>query len=221
MNTTVVKLSDVLGKVRASEQEGRRRLQESAPRVTLTERHTAGAMLLPSREAMLDRLPKKAVACEIGVANGDFSAAILQLAEPSILHLVDAWDDPRYAADFAVVEYGFRNKILDGTVKIHRGFSTDRLPEFPENYFDWVYIDTDHSYATTARELEICVRKVKPEGLIAGHDFCTGNVVTPYPYGVIEACLEFCEREEWGFKYLALSPDGHFSFCLHRLTKEA
>lgn len=68
---------------------------------------------------------------------------------------------------------------------------------FEDSFFDWVYIDTDHSYCTTWNELLLCNKKVKPDGLIVGHGFCTGNVVTPVPYGVIEAVNKFCVEYNW------------------------
>jgi hypothetical protein len=88
---------------------------------------------------------------------------------------------------------------------------------FDDAYFDFVYIDTDHSYATTRAELELCNRKVKPDGRIAGHDFSVGNVSRSIPYGVIKACLEHCIVNGWRFEYLTIEGSGNFSYCLRRL----
>jgi hypothetical protein len=93
------------------------------------------------------------------------------------------------------------------------------LQQFPEAYFDWLYIDTDHSFATTARELEIAMHKVKPSGRIMGHDFCIGNVVTPVVYGVVQACNKFCVDHGWRYEYLTLESHGHFSFSLKRILQ--
>jgi len=198
--------------------ERRRRIKGAMPRIVLDNKHMEGASLLPTRQALLRKLPENGVACEIGVSRGDFSEDILTINKPRRLHLVDAWDSERYASHLSEVTTKFAIQIQSGDVQIHQGLSTDVLPRFEDGYFDWVYIDTNHSYETTAAELSICQHKVKPGGRIAGHDFCTGNVITPVPYGVIEACNEFCFRENWRYEYLTLDPDGHFSFCLKKIT---
>ncbi len=83
--------------------------------------------------------------------------------------------------------------------------------------FDWIYLDTDHSYETTLSELRLAAPKLKPGGLLAGHDYCTGNVITPVPYGVVEACHRFCVEAGWRFRFIALEERGRNSFALARL----
>ncbi len=97
--------------------------------------------------------------------------------------------------------------------------STDVLKTFKDEYFDWIYIDTIHSFNITYAELMLSAQKVKRDGYILGHDFCTGNVITPVPYGVIEAVNKFCVEFEYRYRYLTLESHGHFSFCLQRISK--
>ena len=47
--------------------------------------------VLSSRENLLPYFPKDGVGAEIGVAQGDYSEAILAAAQPSELHLIDPW----------------------------------------------------------------------------------------------------------------------------------
>lgn len=55
--------------------------------------------------------------------------------------------------------------------RIHRGRSADILPNFPDGYFDWIYIDGDHSYEAVVQDLELSRTKVRKGGMIAGDDF--------------------------------------------------
>lgn len=200
-----------------SRRERRREQKEAMPRMALDDRHVQGATILPSRQKMLTRLVSSGTVCEVGVARGDFSAEILRHNKPKKLHLIDAWDSERYEPDFKTVVSRFQVEIAKGMVEINRGKSLDVLQRYDNEYFDWVYLDTDHSYHTTSKELQICSSKVKPYGKIAGHDYTAGNVIKPVPYGVIEACHEFCINNDWKYEYITLDPDGHFSFCLTRM----
>lgn len=197
--------------------EERSAYKASMPRVELGMRHLEGCVLLPSRFHLLDLMPRGAIAAEIGVASGDFTAEILRRTKPRKLHLVDLWGSERYAPAFTSVLERFSNVIEDGNVEINRGLSTKVLSSFEDGYFDWVYIDTSHSYDTTRRELLYAASKCKIDGRICGHDFTAGNSITPVPYGVIEACNEFCVQRGWRYEYLTLESHGHFSYCLKKL----
>lgn len=42
---------------------------------------------------------------------------------------------------------------------------------FPDNYFDFIYIDADHSYNSVTNDITTWYPKLKSKGLFAGHDF--------------------------------------------------
>lgn len=180
--------------------------------------HTSNCTVLPSRERLLEMLPKNGVAAELGVAFGDFSQEISNRLEPKVLFLIDYWlDDGRYSAGRERVKQRFAKEIASGDVVIREGYSTKVLENFADGFFDFIYIDTAHSFDVTLAELEVGSRKVKASGVLAGHDFCTGNVVAPVVYGVIQACSKFCRENNWRYKYLTLETGGSFSFCLERI----
>lgn len=191
------------------------------PRTVLDPAHTAPCELLPDRNTLLDRLPKDGFVAEIGVAFGDFTHEILGRSAPRSLHLIDAWSSERYRAGLERIKEKWKEEISKKMIRISQGSSTEILSEFPPSTFDWVYIDTNHTFETTLLELQLCAKCVKPGGYIAGHDFCTGNVIDAVPYGVVEAVQKFCRDNDWGFRYLTLDPVGHFSFCLKALQDTA
>ncbi len=183
------------------------------PKYQLQEKHIAHLKAVTDRQKLLELLPPNAVVAELGVHRGDFSALILQTASPAKLHLVDTWDRKEL---LALVEQKFATEIASQQVEIHTGLSTTVVDDFNDNYFDWVYIDTDHSYATTKAELEKYSRKMKPAGIMAGHDFITGNWNGSVKYGVIEAVYEFCVQHDWEIIYLTMEQREHPSFALRR-----
>ena len=59
-------------------------------------------------------------------------------------------------------------------VVVHDDFSTNSklIQSFPEGYFDFIYIDGDHSYKGAKSDLINYFPKVRQGGIIAGHDYC-------------------------------------------------
>jgi hypothetical protein len=91
------------------------------------------------------------------------------------LHLIDL--------DFALLDAGV---AADARVQKHAGQSHEVLAGFPDQHFDWVYIDADHSFAGTSRDARAAAPKVKPGGYLVFNDFAH---LDPYlgAYGVHRA----------------------------------
>jgi hypothetical protein len=203
---------------RRKRREARERTEKKLPNVALSQSHIKHCELVLNRSALLSRLPNGGTVAEIGVARGDFSSEILSKTSPESLHLIDVWDSERYHQGlYETVQSRFEEEIGEETVEIHRGLSTEMADRFPDVYFDWVYIDTDHSYETTLSELKTYDPKIKDNGIIAGHDYSMGNWKSAYRYGVIEAVHEFCAHYDWRLAYLtAEEVNENRSFAIER-----
>lgn len=142
------------------------------------------------RDFLLRMLPTTSVGAEIGVHKGGFSVQILRIVKPTKLHLIDPWNyeqadeykDALYGGKskggqaemdkrFDDVRSRFSSHIEAGQVVVHRGYSSDVSKEFPDGYFDWVYIDGNHLYEFVIKDLEQYYEKVKSGGLITGDDY--------------------------------------------------
>lgn len=117
------------------------------------------------------------VCAEIGVWEGDLSSQILK-AKPSKLHLIDPWESQDVIERCYSIEQEKMDKIYESVstkfgklsnVEIHRNFSTD--VNFPKEYFDWVYIDGDHSYDAVKKDLEFYYPLIKKGGYLCGDDY--------------------------------------------------
>ncbi|QLL84250.1 class I SAM-dependent methyltransferase [Aeromonas caviae] len=82
--------------------------------------------------------------------------------------------------------------------------------------FDWIYIDTTHSYELTRDELHGYANKIKPDGIIAGHDYMQGNWHAQCRYGVIEAVHEFCVTKNYRIRYLTMDISESLSFAIEK-----
>ena len=194
--------------------------EKQMPRVPLTKKHMENCELLLDRLEMLSKLKKRGKIAEIGVDQGEFSELILKVTEPDLLHLVDIWDSKRYHGGlFKKVTSKFKNLIDLESIQIHRKLSTDAADDFEDDYFDWIYIDTTHSYDTTREELVKYAPKIKHDGIIAGHDYTMGSWHSLNRYGVIEAVHEFCVKYEWELVYLTVEPTENQSFAIRRIQR--
>ncbi len=138
-----------------------------------------------NRLRMLEMMPKGGRCAEIGVWNGGFSAAILDVTAPSELVLIDPWDllaeqtkdewTHKSHEDAKIMQEMYDNvSSLYGNldnVEIRKGFSAEVLLSYPDHYFDWVYIDGNHTYDYVKKDIELSFKKVRPGGIIAGDDF--------------------------------------------------
>jgi hypothetical protein len=123
------------------------------------------------RKFLLEMMPKNSVCLEIGVSEGLFTEEILAVVEPKKLHLVDPWETAPHVDYYEKVCTKFKDRILSGQVETHRGKSQDLSDHFPGRYFDWIYIDGNHSYKSILMDLELYYPKVKRNGFITGDDY--------------------------------------------------
>ncbi len=211
-----------LGKTMLNWIKGKRRIESSKiPIFSISEAAIQNTKLLLDREKLLEYLPKNGVLAELGVDKGDFSESILRKCKPEKLHLVDIWATEEYSQKKRkLVEEKFKEEIESGIVEINIGLSVDVGAGFEDNYFDWIYIDTDHTYQNTINELEIWSSKIKEGGIIAGHDFIVGYWDGMVRYGVIEAVYEFCSKHNWEILYLTMEINTHPSFAIRKIKSE-
>jgi len=199
-------------------QKQREQRESEIVKIPLQMKHVENCRLLLNREQLLNMVKKNAVVAEIGVDEGKFSKKIHEITRPEKLHLIDIWGTDRFHdGKYKDVESFFKEDILLKRIQILKKLSTEASKEFKENYFDWIYIDTDHSYETTKAELQLYAPKMKKDGIIAGHDYRMGNWVTTYRYGVIEAVHEFCVNENWELIYLTIEPTESQSFAIRKI----
>ena len=149
------------------------------------------------------RLPEGPIqGAEIGVFAADLSRRLLRARNDLKLHLVDSWgdydDSLRASGDYHATltdasqeEFYARTKSImegfQGRAVIHRAKSVSAARKVPDE-LDFVFIDADHSYEGCRSDLEAWGPKVRPGGLLSGHDYDNSD----YPqWGVKRAVDEY------------------------------
>jgi hypothetical protein len=115
---------------------------------------------------------------ELGVEQGAF-AEVLLAANPTLeLHCVDAWQAYRGYRDH--VRQAKLDRFYEATtarlsrfphVRLVRAFSQDAARTFHDGSLDFVYIDANHALEFVVADLAAWSPKVRPGGIIAGHDY--------------------------------------------------
>ena len=136
---------------------------------------------LKRRKDFLNLLPKNAICAELGCGKGPFSRLILQITDPKRFFIVDpywkAYGDKYPYRNSETYDYFKRamDKIRPcknyDCVTFVIEYDTIFLSDYPDNFFDWIYLDTSHEYEQTLKELALLKTKIKDEGLICGHDY--------------------------------------------------
>ena len=67
-------------------------------------------------------------------------------------------------------------KEFPGRVTVIKGDSIFAASLFEDNYFDFIFVDADHSYTGVAGDIDAWAPKVKPNGYITGHDIHFNSV---------------------------------------------
>lgn len=163
-----------------------------------------------ARKQILKMLPKNSVCAEIGVLTGSFSSQILRITKPDKLILIDPW---RYGDDNCNVIFGhsklsqadldrwhlsvcckFKTGQDTGKIEILRMRSQEASRYFECYFFDWIYIDGDHSYEGVRSDLNLYLPKVKRGGYMILDDY---NRNSQWQSGVRRAVDEFLSEHPY------------------------
>jgi hypothetical protein len=145
------------------------------------------------------------IVCELGVFKGDNFVEMVK-HKPKLAVAVDEWRDsglPRKYDVYTQSEFDeqyefFKERVSNMPfVQIIRDDTAKASKLFPDNHFDFVYIDADHSVEGSYADIINWYPKVKSGKFLVGHDYRRG-------FGVVEAVNRF--TEEKGLKLLFLSP---------------
>ena len=140
---------------------------------------------------------------EVGVQEGKHSAHLLQHWRGAHLISVDPWLEQTIEeyTDVASVQQATHDLFYSRTIarlaryrqrnSIWRLTSSEASERLPHHSMDFVYIDARHDYESVKEDLGLWADKVRPGGLLAGHDYFDAMHPSFGEYGVRSAVDEF------------------------------
>jgi hypothetical protein len=70
---------------------------------------------------------------------------------------------------------------------------------YANGYFDFVYLDADHTYKGAAKDIELWYPKVRSGGILSGHDYKNKRIRPGIVCGVVQAVDEFVSKNKLEF----------------------
>lgn len=148
------------------------------------------------------------IIAEIGVAHGDFSEYLLDELRPREFVAFDVFNMEEWLPkqqwsvarlnDMTHLEFYRQRFSHRGTqVKTEVGLSHLRLATYQDKYFDFIYIDADHSYESVKKDLEAANLKLNDGGTIMLNDYIMFDHYDWMPYGVVQAANDFIVNHNW------------------------
>lgn len=150
---------------------------------------------------------RPAVVVEIGVYVGRLSGRLLARHRGVYLHMVDPWaetgaDSYAQTGDFMAKQDAARHEAVmvqalrsvapyQGRYTVQRMTSEQASRLYVDESIDAVFIDGDHSYEGCSTDIRLWWPKVRPGGVLSGHDYRTDK-----DFGVIRAVDEFKGNRE-------------------------
>ena len=139
------------------------------------------------RAYILEQLVKNSKFVEVGVWKGDFSKQIWSISNPNLLVLVDSWtfdEKVRGCAPQVSGEEPLNQNFFDQAKKdtydkfkniqnvhILDCNSQEASSKYEDNFFDYIYIDAEHTYQAVTKDLEVWYPKLKKNGTLFGDDY--------------------------------------------------
>ena len=181
------------------------------PAPTLTKLHLQNCTVVAERALLLQEyLPKNGICCEVGTGLGKWAEQIMLYSSPTKLHVIDI-----SFANFK--REPFEAALAKGIVSLHEDDSVAGLSQFPDAYFDWIYIDAQHTYEGVVRDIQAAKTKINGDGLLVFNDYGFWSHREFMAYGVMQAVNEFCLSEGWEFICLALHPEGLHDVVIRKI----
>ena len=118
------------------------------------------------------------VGVEVGVWCGKYLAVLCEENPQAQIVGVDPWEQyPGYWKHISQDRFGRKYQETQARLaqfnnwELRREYSRDEVQDFLDGSLDFVYIDANHDFLHIAQDLCWWSKKVRPGGIVSGHDF--------------------------------------------------
>lgn len=179
----------------------------------------------------LNQLQLHGIGVEVGTHRGEFANEILMRWAAGTLYCVDPWENlPEYASQVQFLwdsesrqqDLQYAQQLLQAyadRVRYMQMTSADAVTSFDDGSLDFVYLDGNHMEPYVSQDLQLWWPKVKPGGLLLGHDVLMPGVRDdPWDAEIQPAVLKFAAQHDDERIVYLIPEDGvsPWSYCIHK-----
>ena len=141
---------------------------------------------------------------EIGTARGTYAINLARHNPKCRIYCIDPWETYDGLRDWTDADVLNEHWIAAKSrlakypeVRIVKKYSMDALKKFDDNSLDFVYIDANHLFPYVAEDIFYWSKKVKPGGIVSGHDYLYGSKKGFHVTGVVKGYTEAFKIKPW------------------------
>jgi predicted O-methyltransferase YrrM len=178
------------------------------PAETIPQKQLDDGRLYQDRFHFFSMLPREAIVLEVGTWAGRYASRLWNECKPKELHVMDL--------TFERFDRSLFRGYDESRIYLHEGNSHVEMRALPPAYFDFVYVDGDHSYPGAKQDITEAVRLTKPGGIIGINDYTLWCANLAMEFGVLYATNEVVVEHELSLIGFALEPYGQHDVYLRR-----
>ena len=131
---------------------------------------------------------------EVGTDHGKYAQQLCEGIPHLELVCIDPWvaykegEEVHDQTEVDAIYTEAKNRLEPYKALIIKTTSMNALDQFEDDSLDFVFIDGNHEYEHVLEDIEGWYEKVKPGGIVCGHDYKVDPVNN---YGVIQAVNEY------------------------------
>ncbi len=168
------------------------------------------------RVGLLDKFNEMGfkIGVEVGTDRGGYAKNILDRMPGVDLYTIDPWipynegNEVKDKEKMIEIEREARSQLVYPNCTIIKDTSMEAVKFFHDNSIDFVFIDGNHEYEYVLEDIIEWTKKVKPGGIVAGHDY---KEDVERNYGVKRAVHEYIEKN--GIETLYILKKGTYVPC--------
>ena len=196
----------------------------------LQENHLRSARLFSDRAHLIRSLvhATNGRVAEIGVMSDELSKLIVSILNPAkfvAFHSFAMYENPTFseASPQEVLQEMKRldfhhDRFSDHSIALGEepGPSNEHLSSYPDDYFDFIYIDGRHTYEKITQDATLALHKLKQEGIIVFSDYVMTDHIKNQPFGAVRAVNELVEKYNLHVAGFALQSEDFYDIAIRR-----
>lgn len=173
--------------------------------------------------AILFRELKFSAGVEIGVMDGRFTEVLCRENPQCTIYGIDPWinwskhtyrhhyKDDNDAERFRVAAQNRLSRYKNGVLL--KDFSLEAAKSFSDSSLGFAYVDGDHHFRTVVDDTDTWLEKIKPGGIISGHDYVRSDLNIHVKEAILGYTATYNIRPWFIFGRLVTQPDGKKDRC--------